>query len=165
MRRARTPSARGAVPAALVAVLAALAVGVAAGCDDEDSDPHADFVKQADRICRRSGIRPKAVPNDLPRAAEQLSEEARLRADVHTKLAAVEPPADLRAAYVRFLEQTDRVARDLDRMAALARAGRDADLGELGRRTGVLESERFRLAERIGFRRCGRPITDPVRGT
>jgi hypothetical protein len=136
-----------------------------AGCDDEDSDPRADFLKQADRICLRSGIRPKAVPNDLERAAGQLAEESRLRAGVHEKLERLEPPDALREDYARFLDQTDRVARGLDRMAALARAGRDADLGELGRRTGELESQRFELGKRIGFRRCGRPITDPVRSS
>lgn len=143
-----------------------LAIGgvLLAGCDDDDSDPRADFLKQADRICLKSGIRPKAVPNDLPAAADRLAEEARLRAGVHEKLAALEPPDDLRADYTRFLEQTERVARDLARMAGLARAGREADLGELSRRTGELELQRFELGEKIGFRRCGRPLTDPLPG-
>ena len=146
--------------------LTLLAVGgvLLAGCDGDDSDPRADFLEQADRICLKSGIRPKAVPNDLPAAADRLVEEARLRAGVHEKLAALEPPDDLRADYTRFLEQTERVARDLDRMAGLARDGREADLGELSRRTGELELQRFELGERIGFRRCGRPLTDPLPG-
>jgi len=147
--------------------IAILALGalLATGCDDEDADPRTDFHKHADRICLRSGIRPQAVPNDLPRAADHIAEEARLRARVHAKLAALDPPAALRSDYERFLEQTGQVARDLARMARLARAGREADLAELGRRTGVLDSERLRLAEQIGFRRCGRPITEPVRET
>ena len=143
--------------------LLTVAAVLVAGCDDDEPDPRADFLRQADRICLKSGIRPKAVPNDLAAAAEQLAEEARLRAGVHEKLAALRPPGELRADYARFLAQTDRVARDLERMAGLARSGREADLGELSRRTGVREAQRFELAERIGFRRCGRPITDPVR--
>lgn len=142
---------------------AILALGAALlGCDGEDADPRADFVKQADRICLRSGIRPKAVPNDLPAAAEQLTEESRLRTGVHRKLSELEPPGELREDYARFVEQTGTVARNLGRMAALARAGREADLGELGRRTAGIESQRFELARRIGFRRCGRPITTTV---
>lgn len=141
-----------------------LGAALAGGCSDDEPDPRADFLEQADRICLRSGIRPKAVPNDLPAAAAQLAEEARLRAGVHEKLAALRPPDELRADYARFLEQTDRVARGLERMAGLARSGRAGDLGELGRRTGELEAQRFELGKRIGFRRCGRPITDPVRG-
>lgn len=147
-------------------VLALVAALGAAGCDDDDADPRTDFLKQANRICLKSGIRPKAVPNTLPQAADQLADEARLRLGVHAKLVALKPvPDELRGDYARFLEQTESVARGLERMAAAARAGRQAELAELGRRTSATESERFRLAERIGFRRCGRPITDPVRGT
>ena len=142
-----------------------LAVGAAllAGCDGKESDPRSDFVKQADRICLKSGIRPKAVPNDLAQAAEQLEEEGRLRAGVHAKLRGLgAPPDELRADWARFLSLTGRVAGDVSRMSALARAGREADLAELGRRTGTLEADRLRLGERIGFRRCGRPITAGV---
>jgi hypothetical protein len=146
--------------AVTILALGALLLG---GCDD-DSDPRADFLKQADRICLKSGIRQKAVPNDLRVAAEQLAEEARLRKGVHEKLSALKPPDELRGDYARFLDQSDAVASDLERMAALARAGRDADLGELGRRTAEREAVRFKLAEEIGFRRCGRPITT-VTGT
>ena len=145
--------------------LLALGALLAAGCDggDDDADPRSDFVKDGDRICLKSGIRPKAVPNDLPQAADQLAEEARLRADVHAKLSALDPPDDVRADYERLVELSGQVAGDLRRMAALARAGRDADLAELGRRTGLVEAERFEVAERMGYRRCGRPITEPVR--
>lgn len=146
--------------------LLALAAALAAGCDDGDErDPRADFLKQADRICLKSGLRPKAVPNDLAQAAEQLSEEARLRAGVHEQLRALgQPPQELRADWPRFLELTAAVARDLRRMTDMARSGEAAELGELSRRTGLTEAERQRLGERIGFRRCGRPITEPVRG-
>lgn len=143
----------------------ALGAALAGGCDDGDErDPRADFVRQADRICLRSGIRPKAVPNDLAQAAEQLSEEARLRAGVHEKLRALgEPPEQLRRDWPRFLELTGTVARDLRRMADVARAGDAAELAERSRRTGRTETERQRLGERMGFRRCGRPITEPLR--
>ena len=145
--------------------LLALGAALVAGCsDDEDSDRRPDFVKEADRICRKSGIRPKAVPNDLTQAAEQLEEEARLRAAVHGQLARIEPTEELREDYRRFVAETDAVARALSLMATFARSGQEGDLAETGRRTGVREAERLRLAERIGFRRCGRPITDPVRG-
>lgn len=144
--------------------LLALAAALVAGCDDdEQQDSRPDVIKQADRICLKSGIRPKAVPNDLPQAAELLGEEARLRAAVHEKLSALRPPEELRADWSRFLAQTDQVARSLGRMAGAAREGKQIEFAELGRRTGLVEAERLRLAERMGFRRCGRPITDPVR--
>ncbi|HEX8053398.1 MAG TPA: hypothetical protein VF517_10425 [Thermoleophilaceae bacterium] len=142
--------------------VAALALG-AAGCDGDDPDPRADFLKQADRICLRSGVRPKALPNDNRQAAKLLGEEARLRAAVHLKLRALEVPAELRADYARFLRLTGEVASALRRMAAVARGDEPARLAELGRRATLVEEERMRLAERIGFRRCGRPITEPVR--
>jgi hypothetical protein len=146
--------------------LLALAAVLAAGCDDDEPDPQSRFLQRADRICRESEIRPSAVPNDLAQAAEQLSKEARLRAAVHTKLRSLgEPPADLRRDWPRFLELTAAMARDLRRMAAVARAGEAAELAELSRRAGLTETERLRLSERIGFRRCGRPITEPLRGS
>jgi hypothetical protein len=143
-----------------IAAVAAFAVG----CEDDDPDPRSDFIKQADRICLRSGIRPTAVPNDLGQAAEQLAVEARLRSAVHTKLQALKPPDELARDYGRFLRLTDRVARDLRRMSGVARAGDQAELAELGRRTTLVETERMHLGERMGFRRCGRAITEPVRG-
>jgi hypothetical protein len=142
----------------------ALGAMLVAGCGGgERPSPHAQFLRQADRICRKSGIRPQAIPSGLPQAAAQLSDEARLRLAVHSQLVAVKPPDELRADYTRFLAETDAVARDIQRMAALARRGRQADLAELGRRTGLADAARFRLAERIGFKRCGRPIVEPVR--
>jgi hypothetical protein len=150
-------------PATTILVLsAALAAGCGGGGGKHPS-PHADFLRQADRVCRESGIRPQAIPSGLPQAAEQLAQEARLRSAVHARLTAIKPPADVRVDYTRFLAETDGVARDMQRMAALARGGRQADFAELGRRTGLAEAARFRLAARIGFRRCGRPIVDPVR--
>jgi hypothetical protein len=155
MRRTTTIAAAGAALALL-----------GAGCDnDDDPDPSADFLQQADRICLKSGIQPQAIPNDLPHAAAQLAEEAELRDGVREKLSALKPPEELRGDYARFLEQTGEVAARLARMAKLARGGREADLGELGRRTAELEAARFELAEKIGFRRCGRPITKPPVGT
>jgi hypothetical protein len=144
--------------------LLALAVALTAGCDDDERDPRADFVKRADRICLKSGIRPKAVPNDLAQASEQLAEEARLRAAVHGELRSLgDPPEELGRDWTRFLELTGAVARELRRMAGVARAGEAAELAELSRRTGETETERQRLGERMGFRRCGRPITEPLR--
>ena len=151
MRRATT---------ALAAVALALA---AAGCDGDDADPKAEFLKQADRICLRSGLRPKAVPNDNAQAAALLSEEARLRSGVHRKLRALDAPEELRRDYVRFLELTDEVASTLRDAAAAARRDQSVRLAELAREATLVEDERQRLGERIGFRRCGRPITPPFR--
>ena len=142
--------------------VAALALA-AAGCDGDDSDPNADFLKQADRICLYSGLRPKAVPNNNAQAAALLSEEARLRAGVHQKLRALDPPGELRDDYARFLELTGEVARLLRGMASAARRDLDVRLAELGREATLAEDTRQRLGEEIGFRRCGRPITPPFR--
>jgi hypothetical protein len=146
-------------------LLAVAALALAwAGCDgDDDRDPKADFLAQADRICLHSGLRPKAIPNDNRQAAELLSDESELRAAVHAKLRALRPPAELRGDYARFLELTGRVARELRRMAGVASRDESVRLAELARATTLVEDERLRLGERIGFRRCGRPITAPVR--
>ena len=149
---------------ALTVLAIAAAAASAGGCDDDDPDPRSDFVKDGDRICLRSGIRPTAVPGELPQAARQLAVEARLRAAVHEKLAALDPPEDVADDYARFLRLTDRVARSLRRMSAVARAGDQAELAELGRRTTLVEDERMRLGERLGYRRCGRAITESFRG-
>jgi hypothetical protein len=151
------------MPRFALPILAAALALAAAGCDGDDADPRADFLKQADRICLRSGIRPKAVPNDNRQAAALIGEEARLRAAVHEKLRALRPPDELRSDYARFLELTDTVARSLRRMAQAAARDEPARLAELGRRATLVEDDRMRVAERIGFRRCGRPITPPVR--
>jgi hypothetical protein len=144
--------------------LAAAALAFAAvGCDGDDADPKADFLKEADRICLRSGLRPKAIPNDNAQAAALLSEEARLRAGVHAKLRALDAPDELREDYTRFLKLTGDVAAALREMAGVARRDQSARLAELARDATLVEDERQRLGERIGFRRCGRPITPPFR--
>jgi hypothetical protein len=145
--------------------LLALGAVLLAGCGGGDKpSPRADLLKQADRICLNSGMRPRAIPGGLAQAAADLSGEARLRSAVRAKLAALRPPSDLRVDYARFLAASEGVAGDMRRMAGLARRGRQADFAELDRRTNLAEAARFRLAERIGFRRCGRPIQAPVRG-
>ena len=149
---------------AFTAAALALAVGLGAGCDDDESDPRPEFIKQADRICLRSGLRPKALPNDNAQAAVLLADEARLRAKVIVRLRALEQPDEFREDFTEFLALSERVARGLRDMAAAARADEDARLAELGRRTTIVETQRQRLGERMKFRRCGRPITDPVRG-
>jgi hypothetical protein len=143
-------------------VLTVLAIAAAVGgCDDDDGgDPRSEFQKRADRICLRSGIRPKAVPKDMAQAVGLLAEEARLRAAVRDKLEAIEPPAERAADYARFLRLSGEVADALRRMSALARREDRAGLAALGRRTGEVERERQRLGERLGFVRCGRPITE-----
>ena len=146
---------------ALTLLAIAAAAAGAAGCDDDDGgDQRTEFQRQADRICLRSGIRPKAVPKAMPQAARLLAEEARLRSAVREKLAAIEPPAEHAADYERFLSLSGDVAEGLRRMSGLARRGDRAGLADLGRRTGDVEHERQRLGERLGFIRCGRPITE-----
>ena len=149
---------------AITAAALALAVCLAAGCDGDDSDPEAEFRNQADRICLRSGLRPKAGPNDNAQAAERVAEEARLRTGVIEKLRALEVPDELREDFARFLSLSEQVAGTLRDMAAAARAGEDARLAELGRRATIAEDQRQRLGEQMKFRRCGRAITEPVRG-
>jgi hypothetical protein len=150
---------------ALTLLAIAAAAGLAAGCDDDDPDPRADFLARADRICLHSGLRPTAVPKDLPQAAEQLMRESLLRAAVWRKLSRLDPPDELAGDYQRFLTLTAEVASALRRMSRMAGAGQQARLAERGRRATLVEDERMRLARRIGFRRCGRPITEPVRGS
>ena len=143
-----------------VLALAPSVAGSAGGCDDEDHvRRRSDCHETADRICLYSDLRPKAVPNDMAQAARLLGEEARLRAAVERKLRPLAAPADLARDYERFLRLSAEVADALRRMSAVARRGERARLAELGRRAGLVEAERQRLAERIGFRRCGRPIT------
>ena len=141
-----------------LALAAATAAG-GTGCDDEPDRRRSDFHEAADRICLYSGLRPKAVPNDMPQAARLLAEEARLRAGVERKLRALEPPGELAGDFARFLRLSGRVAEALRRMSGVARRGERARLAELGRRATLVEVERQRLAQRIGFRRCGRPIS------
>jgi hypothetical protein len=143
--------------------VAVVAAGLAAGCDGDEADPKADFLERADRICLYSGLRPKGIPNDARQAAALLAEEARLRAGVHRRLSALEPPGEVERDYALFLRRTEQVADALRRMSAVARRDEPARLAELGRRATLVENERMRVAERIGFRRCGRAITAPVR--
>ncbi|MDQ3933392.1 MAG: hypothetical protein M3340_02030 [Actinomycetota bacterium] len=146
---------------ALTLLAIAAAAAGATACDDDDGDDgRTDFHRQADRICRQSGIRPKAVPGDLPQAARLLAEEARLRADVYRKLRGLDPPAEHAGRYERFLFLTAEVARGLNRMSGIARRGDRARLARLDARTAERERERQRLAREIGFLRCGRPITE-----
>lgn len=144
-------------------VLAALAAAgaVAAGCGGDDGEKlsKADLIVKADKACVDSALRPVAPPQSADQAAKQTEDEAKARKDLQEKLEKLEPADDVKADYDEFLKQSDELIAILERMAVLARDEKRAEFDREDRKLASAAEQRGKLADRIGFKRCGQPFT------
>jgi hypothetical protein len=147
-----------------IAALAAVVI-VAAGCGGggDKHSPHHDFVVRADRACVQAGFRPVAPPKSLDQAARQADAEARRRRALQAELTRIAAPADLKSDYADFVRKSGAIVAALDKMRALARAGRQAGYALAAEALNTIAAERKDVADRIGFKRCGQPITSEER--
>ena len=115
---------------------------VAMGCG---SDPRADYLGQADDVCREGGSRIAGLSGEPERALDAL-------VDVQRRLEALRPPADLRRDVDAYLDASRRQIELLRRIAAAPEEEAERVASEPASRR--LVQRRRALAERIGFDAC-----------
>lgn len=120
-----------------------------------------DFIGQADRICQDSQRRldraqrvPTRTPKDAERQVEDLIAVSR---KALSALRDLQPPAERRAGYRRYLRERARALRVLE-VAREAAAARDPSAYlRAQRRVSSGAAARLRLAREVGLRDCSRP--------
>jgi hypothetical protein len=145
-----------AVKATLALVLAAaLLAGCGGGGSDDEPAPRDDFVASANQICRESvtaiqnlerqlgspNAPTKQVLARFGRILPQIADEFRGMSD---QLGELSPPEGMQEQYELTLSRIDRVADELDRAAAKAKAGDREGFNEVLRQSpAALAIQRF----------------------
>lgn len=150
-------------------VLAAVLAISAAGCGGSSGPTRAEFVKQANSICkqnRASDARYVATNSSEARSSGDAMAQfvvalVALDEVMVKRLAAVQPPSALEAdyrTYLAMLRSLNKMERDVVRLAPPSATG-DVEAGtaaaEISHRRVGLAHKAVALAQAIGFRDCG----------
>jgi hypothetical protein len=141
------------------------ACGVAAvfvaGCGGDSELSREDFVAKADRVCEQSSGEFARVQRVPPTSAEQAEKQVQALIDVEREaleeLQDLEPPADLRSRYQRYLEARDRALGFLEDGREAASNDDPQAYNAAKRKAAAEQAERLQLARRVGLHRCSRP--------
>jgi hypothetical protein len=122
-----------------------LALALLAGCGGDDSSSSADFVADANKICREGEAKIQEVTREQSEAAakpQSLEEQRRVVATVlertaeayepyMERLRALDPPSDLAENWTSFLDDVERAFDLIPDLAEATRAGDQKRLEEL----------------------------------
>lgn len=153
--------------------LALLLVACGGGGDAPDrqapprANPRDGYVAQADRICAsRQPLREEEI-EDPSEAAGVARDQIALHSAVDGELRGLVPPPELRPAVKSFHRKSAEVIGLLREEVVLAESRRGLDargtrrFNRLAAKVGRVLAQRMAIAERIGFRVCGRPAQGP----
>jgi len=139
-----------------------LALGlVVAGCDGGGDGGErlskAEFISQADAICRKYEARLDALGqptnvSDLRSFADKALPIAR---EGREELGRLEPPAGLEDTYDSWLEHGDEAIEIVERLRDAAAENDQAEIQQIARDAEETDRESNRLAAEIGFEQCG----------
>lgn len=161
---ARAP--RGRVGWALVAgaVAAVLAAGIAfdLGPFAEEESSRGQFIAAGDEVCRRAHDAFVDLQRQPPQTPEQAAELTGKLIDIaedeSDEISSLRPPAELVVPVERYLEARERgieaLRRGRDAASKRDTAAYESAQGDLA----DAQIERARMASRIGFSECSRPI-------
>ena len=143
----------------LVAALGAGAL-VIAGCGgggNGDRLSRAEFVSQADAICRRYEARLEALgqPMNVTELRSFADKALPIAKDGRRELEDLEPPEELEDTYDAWLEQGDEAIEIVERLRDAAADGDRAEIGRIAADAQRTDAEANRLAGELGFEECG----------
>jgi hypothetical protein len=164
IRLAGSRSGRRAARSLLAPAASLLAAAALAGCGpfgDDESDER-EFAHSGDEICREARAQFDELQRDLPTTEKQsVRFTQRLIAifeDELAELEALEPPADRRAAYTRYLRARRRAIGYIDDGLAAAQGGNALAYADAQARVANEQVERAELAKQSGLNECSRPV-------
>jgi hypothetical protein len=149
-------------------LLVALALALLAGCGGDDSSSTAEFVADANKICREGEAKIDEVSNAEARAAGEADSLEEQRQTVATvlertteayepymeRLRALEPPADLAESWKSFLDGVERAFDKIPELADATRAGDQKRLTALSEEFTQIARETRPFAEENGLDDC-----------
>jgi hypothetical protein len=160
------PSGRLARSAA--ATLAALVLGpvALAGCGpfgDEEELSRAEFIARGDEICKRGREQYLELQKDPPQSAGEAAELTRSLIEITENeiddLRGLNAPLDSEDELEDYLESREAGLRVLEQGLAAAEDEDSGAYAEAQAQIARQQVDRARLAEKVGFRECSRPLT------
>lgn len=165
IRLAGSRSGRRAPRSLLAPAASLLAAAALAGCGpfgDDESDER-EFAHSGDEICREGRAQFAELQRDLPTTEKQsVRFTQRLIAifeDELAELEALEPPAERRAAFKRYLQARRRAIGYIEDGLAAAKGGNPLAYADAQSAVAADQVKRAKLAERSGFSECSKPLT------
>jgi hypothetical protein len=161
---AGSKSGRPVVRSLLAPAASLLAAAALAGCGPfaEDEPDEQEFAPSGDEICREARARFAELQADLPTTEKQTVRFTHrlivIFEDELAELEALEPPADRRAAFNRYLQARRRAIGYIEDGLAAARGGNALAYADAQARVADEQVERAKLAKQSGLNECSRPV-------
>ena len=165
IRLAGSRSGRPAARSLLAPAASLLAAAALAGCGPfgEDEPDEQEFAPSGDEICREARARFAELQADLPTGEKQTVRFTQrlivIFEDELAELEALEPPADRRATFKRYLQARRRAIGHIEDGLAAAKGGNPLAYADAQSAVAAEQVERAKLAERSGFSECSKPLT------
>ena len=139
-------------------VLALAAVGLLAGCGGgEERLSRAEFVSQADAVCRKYEARLDALgqPTNVEQLRSFADKALPIAKDGREELGDLNPPEELEETYDAWLEHGDDAIDIVERLRDAAADGDQAEIQRIAQDAERTDRESNRLAAELGFEQCG----------
>jgi hypothetical protein len=154
---------RPSIPAAGV-VVAVWSIAVLAGCGgDGDELTEEEFLTQGDEICKEGRQQFAELQKDPPQSAAESAELTRQLIEITEAeiddLRDLNAPAESQEALDRYLEAREAGLEILERGLQAAEDEDATAYAEAQAQIARSQVDRARLAERVGFEECSRPLS------
>ncbi len=136
----------------------ALAIGASglSACGGEEGLSKAEYVKQANALCRQANadLSKIAAPSDVAGLKDYVAKAKRVTVTAVDKMAALEPPEDLRADHDAHIADGRKVIAMADELGAAAASNDQAAFQRLSERGDRMDEVSDKRAERMGLTDC-----------
>jgi hypothetical protein len=141
--------------ASITGLLVAAAVGLGA-CGGDDGLSKADYVKQANAICRDANTQlgKIAEPTDVAGIATYVASAKKVTSVAVDKMAALEPPEELRADHKAHVADGRKVVTLADDLAAAAKSGDQAAFQRISQQGDRMDQTSDARAKKMGLGDC-----------
>lgn len=143
----------------LALIVGALALAGCGGGDDDGGErlSKAEFVAQADAICRRYEARLDTLgqPTNTTELRSFADKALPIAKDGREELGELTPPEELEETYDAWLEQGDEAIEIVERLRDAAGENDQAEIQRIAADAQRTDAEANRLAGELGFEQCG----------
>jgi hypothetical protein len=160
-------SRRRAASSVLAPAASLLAAAALAGCGpfgDDDEPDEEEFAQRGDEICLVAQERVAELQRDLPRtpreSARFTEELLEIFEEELAELESLEPPADRREAFERYLRARLRAIGYVEEGLGAAQGGNALAYADAQARVADEQVERAKLAKQSGLNECSRPVAE-----